>query len=97
MTQPDDTIDQDERPAKTANARQLVASDLRFVMGTKQGRRFIGRLLAQAGLFTRSFTGNSETFFKEGRRSVALELLGDINEHAFPEYVQMLQEAKAKQ
>ena len=95
--QTDDAITDDERPTKAANARQLAAADLRFVMSTKQGRRFVGRLLNQAGLLERSFTGNSETFFKEGRRSVALELMSDINAHAFPEYVQMLQETKAKQ
>lgn len=95
--QTDDTSDNDERPAKAVNARQLAVNDLRHVMATRQGRRFVNRLLDQTGLNARSFTGNSETFFREGRRSVGLELLGDINEHAFPEYVQMLQEAKAKQ
>ena len=92
--QTDDDIDQPNTARQ--NARQLVVSDLRFVMGTKQGRRFVARLLDQAGLHRRSFTGNSETFFNEGRRSVALELAQDIQTHAFAEHILMLQEAQAK-
>jgi len=95
VTTPDDTDRDDEQGGKPT-PRQLAIADLRAVMGTKQGRRFMHRLLAQAGIDQRSFTGNSETFFREGRRAVALELQDDIRTHAFPEYVLMLQEAKAK-
>lgn len=98
VTQDDTTTDlHDGRPAEAkANARQVAVADLRYVMGTKQGRRFVHRLLASTGLYQRSFTGNSETFFKEGRRAVGLDMLGEINEHAFQEYVLMLQEARTK-
>lgn len=35
-------------------------------------------VLESAGIFQTSFTGNSETFFREGKRSVGLRLLAEL-------------------
>lgn len=66
--------------------------DLRFVMSTNSGRRFVWDLLGETGLYQTSFTGNSETFFKEGKRQIGLLLLARITALAPEEYMAMIKE-----
>lgn len=84
------------RQTRTKNTRQQEADDLKWLMSTEQGRRVAGRVLAMTGIHQSSFTGNSETFFKEGRRSVGLLLEAEITTHCFPEYLLMLKEHKER-
>jgi hypothetical protein len=65
-------------------------------MSSKQGRRVAARLLAEAGIHRSSFTGNSETFFKEGKRAFGLAIESELTTHCFAEYILMLTESKAK-
>ena len=74
--------------------RLLEAEDFRWIMEHAQGRRFINRLLDRTGVYRSSFTGNSETFFREGARNVGLQLLAQINDLCPEKYPQMLQEMK---
>lgn len=49
--------------------------DLREIMNTYLGRRWIYQLLDFAGMWRTSYTGNREdTFFREGSRNVALRV-----------------------
>jgi hypothetical protein len=67
--------------------------DLTFVLGSPQGRRFFWDVLdRRAGTFSGSFTGNSQTFFNEGRRSVGIELMADAQQLAPELYGLALQE-----
>lgn len=50
----------------------------RFLLRTAEGRWFIIRLLQQEGLTASSFTGNSSTFFNEGRRAVVIAIRDKI-------------------
>jgi len=52
--------------------------EMRQLLEKKWGRNILWRLLEQTGVYKPSFTGNSETFFKEGRRSVGLAILDMI-------------------
>ena len=52
--------------------------DLAAVLSTEAGGRFIFALLSECHVFSSSFTGNSETFFKEGERNVGLALMEHI-------------------
>jgi hypothetical protein len=79
-----------ELDRKLAIEREI--SDLRSVMGTPQGRRFMWRLLEKAGIYKSSMTGNSQTFFLEGQRNVGLYFMAGINDHCLDEYVLMLTE-----
>lgn len=71
-------------------------ADLKFLMNTPQGRRFIWRYLETCGVFTSSFTGETshETAFKEGMRLVGLTLLSDVNKAGPQAYFQMIEESK---
>lgn len=75
-------------------AREREINDLKTVMGSVNGRRFMWRLLEKAGIFKSSMTGNSQTFFLEGQRNIGLFLLAQINEHCLDQYVVMLNESR---
>lgn len=58
--------------------RENEIEQMRKVLDTYEGRSVLWRILEQAGIYRQSFTGNSETFFREGQRKVGLELLAEI-------------------
>ena len=64
----------------------------RFVMSDARGRYFVWNLLEAAGLFRVSFTGNSETFFNEGKRSLGLQLIAELEEKTPRDFLTMWQE-----
>lgn len=81
-----------EQERQAAYKRQRDEDDLKWVLSDKRGRRMLASVLAVTGLYQGSFTGNSETFFREGRRAVGLQLLERI-QAADPEaYPKMLKE-----
>ena len=51
---------------------------LQVLLKSEEGRWFIARLLKNEGLTTSAFTGNSATFYNEGRRSVAVDIYQNI-------------------
>ncbi len=79
---------QDQRKSK----RDQQIEDIKWQMSTKQGRRVMWRLMEKAGIFRTSFTGNSETFFREGHRNLGLEFMADINAYCIHEYALMVEE-----
>lgn len=86
-----------EAAAKEKRGRERDLEDLRFLLSTIQGRRFVWRQLSECGVFKSSFTGNSTTFFNEGRRDVGLKLMADVMESKPEAYLQMAQEAKREE
>ena len=51
---------------------------LNHVLSTELGRWFFCRLLDRTNILKQSFTGNSETFFNEGKRKVGAPHLHDL-------------------
>lgn len=70
------------------------AADLKAVLSTAQGRRFFWRLVGKTGLLRSSMTGNSQTFYLEGRRSIGIELWDEMEQTAPEAYLLMLNEAR---
>lgn len=68
--------------------------DLEWILSTPQGRRFIWKFLTTAGIFQSSFTGNSTTFFNEGKRDIGLKLLAEVTEANPDAYTLMMKESK---
>lgn len=85
-------VKQAAQKEKTGRARDL--NDLCVVLATREGRRHTWRQLSDCGVFRSSFTGNSTTFFNEGRRDVGLRLLADVMEARPDAFLLMQQEAK---
>lgn len=74
------------------NRKGTETDDLVWLMSSPRGRRTVWRILEGAGLYVSSFTGNSETFFREGKRAIGLDLQGKVAKAA-PRYFQtMMQE-----
>lgn len=69
--------------------------DLRAVLSTAEGRRFIWKMLGDAGVFRSSFVVGSPdtTAFNEGARNFGLVLLGAIMSDAPDKYLIMQKEA----
>jgi hypothetical protein len=77
--------------AKFDRIREL--SDLKAVMQTPEGRRFVWRLITLGGVYRLSYQGNSDdTAFNEGRRSVGLVLMADTHDHMLGLYQTMEKE-----
>ena len=72
--------------------REQYEADFAEFMGTSAGRRLMHRWLQDTGIYTKSYTGNSETFYREGRRSVGLDLLAEVNRICPKDFVTMLEE-----
>ena len=85
--------------ADLASRQQLLRdqqiADVQWLMHDPRGRRIMARLLDMAGTARNSFTGSSTTFYNEGRRSVGVELEAEVRDHAFEDYIAMLQEQRA--
>jgi hypothetical protein len=89
----------EERAKKQVEDKQQLArrreiDDFKWLMADERGRRFMWRLLEKAGVFRSSFTGNSETFFREGQRNIGLMLIADIHEACPNDYTRMLKEQR---
>lgn len=83
-----------EAAQKVKYGREQELNDVRSILATREGLRFMWRYLTECGIFKTSFTGNSHTFFMEGRRDVGLRLLADVNEADPEAYFRMLSEDK---
>ena len=85
-----------EQVKEAAEREKLQAerdlNDTRWVLSMPQGRRFLYRLLAECGVYRSSFTGSSETFFREGQRNVGLKLLEELEVADAESYLLMLRE-----
>jgi len=79
--------------AEGKRLRQREINDLRRMLKEPEGRRFIWKLLGEAGIFHSSFALNSnQTAFSEGRRSLGLDLLIDLNEADVGAFAQLQRE-----
>lgn len=82
----------DAKATTRNNELATEADDLKWLLSSPRGRRIAWRLLDGAGLYRSSFTGNSETFFREGERSVALKFKAAAQKASPNDYNLMLQE-----
>lgn len=82
---------------KSRIRREREIEDLKAVLGTPQGRRFIWRLLGQAGIFRPSFVAGSPdtTAFNDGARNQGLNLMAEVMSEAPKQFLTMQQEAMA--
>ncbi|MFV0602034.1 MAG: endopeptidase [Brachymonas sp.] len=68
--------------------------DVKWLMGSKRGRRIVWRILDQAGVFRLSFNTNAMAMaFAEGNRNGGLRLMGVVTSLCPDLYTSMLKEA----
>lgn len=95
---PTDLQQLEQVQAETETRKKLQqdteAGDIKWLMGSKRGRRIMWRLLDQAGVFRLSFATNALSMaFAEGGRNGGLKLMALTNAHCPDQYTQMLKEA----
>jgi hypothetical protein len=87
---------EDSRAAKAERARivaQQEADDIKWLMGSKRGRRILWRQLDRAGVFRSSFNTNAmQMAFNEGARNEGLRVLGLIHATSHDLYPTMVGE-----
>jgi len=62
----------------------------RTILGTRQGRKVLWFILDICNVYGDCFTGNSRTFYLEGRKSIGLELIDAIEDARPGTYARML-------
>ena len=82
------------RDLKEKLADQTEIDDIKWLMGSKRGRRTLWRFLDRAGIYRTSFHQNSMTMaFNEGVRNEGLRLVGTIHQAAPEMYATMMKES----
>jgi len=71
-----------EAETKRRLAREQEIEDLKAILATQAGIRFFKRLMADGHVFKTTFTGNSQGYFLEGHRNLALKYFSDVCEAA---------------
>ena len=99
---PLDTRSQERAKSDKDTKSKLVSdtedADLKWLMGSKRGRRIIWRLLDQAGVFRLSFNTNAmQMAFAEGNKNYGLRTLAQIQALCPDLYPLMVKEAKDEQ
>ena len=64
------------------NRRKQELIDIKDMLETPAGKRFFRRLMKDGLVFQTTFTGNSQGYFLEGHRNLALKYLHDVVEAA---------------
>jgi len=88
--------EQEKRLENEKLEREILLNDVRHVLSSVQGRRFVWRILDMAGVYRSSFTGNSTTFFNEGARNIGLRVLSDVMDAKPEAFLLMQQEDKKR-
>jgi hypothetical protein len=95
---PKDVKKQEEAEAKFNRERKLRISDLRKILSTPEGRRFVWNELSRTKVFAPSFSLNSsQTSYNEGERSVGIALLADVMEAKPEAFYQSYCKANSKE
>ncbi|STU63708.1 Uncharacterised protein [Klebsiella pneumoniae subsp. ozaenae] len=70
--------------------RENELNDLRLICETEHGRRFIWRLIEQAGVWRTTYTGEAlSAAFAEGKRNTGLKVFSDVMEACPDQYLAM--------
>lgn len=74
-------------------ARENEESDVKWLMSSRRGRRFVWRLMDQAGVFRSVFNTNPTAMaFAEGNRNTGLRILALVTSLCHEHYPAMLKE-----
>lgn len=91
------TVKQIETGRRFDEKASLLINDmLEKCMRTEEGRFMLIHLAEAAGYREKTFTGNSRTFYNEGKRSVGIGIIESMRKISFSLYQQAEAEYEAK-
>lgn len=85
-------LDDQDMSRSERRAKKELMDRARRALGNEDTRYLMRWVLEQTGMFKPAFTGNSTTFFNEGRREVGLEIVGLLNEIDPYEFVRLMKD-----
>lgn len=82
--------------AAEQHRRELIEKaeqdDIRELLDLPAFRRYLRRYLGLTHVFQTTFTGNSETFFREGQRSIGTTMFGEFHLAASHRFAELMAE-----
>lgn len=95
----DDFFEKEKIESEEERLRKQEEADIDLYneMSTEYGRRNVFRLLAEAKVFSSTFTGNSYTYYYEGKRDIGIWKLQHILRVCPEFFILMIQENYNKQ
>ncbi|MGE7139146.1 hypothetical protein ACQKIE_16085 [Luteibacter sp. NPDC031894] len=90
MRQTEEDRKREQERAERIERAQL--KDVKELMQLPAFRRYARRYLTLCNVFETTFTGSSETFFREGKRAVGTTILGEIMKIVPGQFAQMMAE-----
>jgi len=69
---------------------EILLGHVREVMKTKSGKEFVWWILDESNIYGNIFTGNSHTYFLEGKRALGLDIIGLIQDMDKTAYARLL-------
>jgi len=79
----------EKKKTKAQIHKEQNKEDLKGILDSAGGRRFLWKLLEECGVYKISFTGDSYTAFNEGKRQIGLRLIEDIFDACPDAYIEM--------
>ena len=70
----------------------VFVANTRELLKLKHGRAFIWKILEECGLYSDTFTGNSMTYYMEGKRAIGLLVLQYLEDADPTAYARLLLE-----
>lgn len=93
---PADSTQVKEGRAKASFSRKQELADMRKILETQEGRRFVWRYLEVCHIFQSSWSPSAAIHFNEGQRDIGLRLIADVTEANDEALIQMMREAKER-
>jgi len=75
----------------------VLLENVREVLKTGAGKELIWNILAMCNLYGDNFTGNSQTFYLEGKRAVGLHILQLLEDADKTAYARLLLEKQKRE
>jgi hypothetical protein len=87
-------VDREAKATRVRLSSEVEELDVKWLMGSKRGRRIVWRLLEQAGVFRLSFDTNAMRMsFNEGNRNFGNRTFELIRRVCLERFAQMLEES----
>ncbi len=79
----------EKRKTKFQIKKEQDKEDLKRILDSAGGRRFLWKILSECRIYDISFTGDEWTAFNEGKRQIGLRLIEDIFNADSKAYLEM--------
>lgn len=77
---------------RAARLQREQLRDIAALLDRPEFRRYVKRYLTICNVFRTTFTGSSETFFKEGQRSIGTTMFGEIMQASPERFTEIMRE-----